>query len=196
MLNKNYLTRVSRIFLVLGLCLAPRLSYADWGDHHFYGYHDHPHFGLHVSVLPDGYYSFWAGGVRYYYYDGLYYNFVGGDYIIVNPPIGGVVTTIPSDFQPALINGVTYYVNNGTYYIYTHNGYQVVSPPVVQTAMPVIQAPEAVVSEDSYTVNIPNNNGSLTSVIIKRSGNGFVGPQGEFYSDFPKVAQLKAMYVK
>ena len=28
------------------------------------------------------------------------------------------------------------------------------------------------------------------------AGNGFIGPQGEFYPDFPRVEQLKVMYGK
>jgi hypothetical protein len=49
---------------------------------------------------------------------------------------------------------------------------------------------------DVFTVNIPNEHGGYTAVIIKRSANGFVGPQGEFYPEFPKVSQLKIMYGK
>jgi hypothetical protein len=49
---------------------------------------------------------------------------------------------------------------------------------------------------DAITVNIPNNKGGYTAVVLKRSGNGFVGPQGEFYSEFPKVSQLQTMYGK
>jgi len=47
-----------------------------------------------------------------------------------------------------------------------------------------------------FTVNVPNTHGGFTAVIIKRSGNGFTGPQGEFYTTFPKVSQLKVMYGK
>jgi hypothetical protein len=51
-------------------------------------------------------------------------------------------------------------------------------------------------TQDSFTVNIPNNRGGYTAVILRKSGNGFIGPQGEFYPDFPKVEQLKLMYAK
>jgi hypothetical protein len=46
----------------------------------------------------------------------------------------------------------------------------------------------------SITVNVPNANGSYTPVVIHQSGNGFVGPQGEYYPKFPSVAQLRIMY--
>jgi hypothetical protein len=49
---------------------------------------------------------------------------------------------------------------------------------------------------NEFTVNIPNDHGGFTAVVIKRSGNGFTGPQGEYYPDFPKVSQLKIMYGK
>lgn len=51
-------------------------------------------------------------------------------------------------------------------------------------------------SGDSVTVNVPNKNGGYTPVVLKKSGSGYVGPQGEYYSEFPKVSQLQAMYSK
>jgi hypothetical protein len=226
MFKGHVVSKISTAFLMLALLVLPQLSYADWsigigigdGDHHrddrfhdrdhgFYGWHDHPHYGWHVHFLPAGYFTIWAGGVRYYYYDGLYYTYVGhGDYVLVNPPIGAYVNAIPSDFQAMNINGRIYYTNNGVYYILTeHHGYKVVPTPVIYAqpqqvvvAQPVttVEAAPAVVSQDAFPVNVPNNNGGYTAVIIKKSGNGFVGPQGEYYTTFPSVTQLKAMYGK
>jgi len=220
MLNKINMTKLSVGLFVLVLFAALRFAYADWGigvsvggpgyhhdDRYFYHYHDHPHFGYHMHYLPDGYFTVWVGGSRYYYYDGIYYRYVGyGDYVIVAPPAGAVVTAIPTDFQPVMINGMTYYVNDGIYYVYTRHGYQVVERPMVVTqpvvtvvAPPAPQvpvSPPAPVAQDTFTVNIPNNSGGYATVVIKKSGNGFVGPQGEFYTEFPKVSQLKVMYGK
>jgi hypothetical protein len=209
--------------LLLILFSFPRLSHADWavgvsvGDsdrrhhdhgeaHHFYRWHDHPHYGYHMHFLPDGYFTIWAGGVRYYYYDGLYYSYVGdGDYVLVNPPMGAYVSAIPSDFQPVIVNGVTYYVDNGVYYVLTHHGYKVVPAPVVYAPPVIVQQPQQVVvaqpaapvvEQDSFTVNVPNDNGGYVPVVIKKSGNGYAGPQGEIYPTFPSVAQLKVMYAK
>ncbi len=109
-----------------------------------------------------------------YYYGRTYY--VQPDYVLVSPAY----------YQPVMVNGVTYYVNNGAYYLYTGYGYQAVTPPVA------VSQP----TDDSFTINIPSDKGGYTAVVLKRSGNGFVGPQGEFYSAFPKVSQLKAMYGK
>jgi|GEM_PF-627191 len=84
--------------------------------------------------------------------------------------------------------------------------------PIVATTLPAVEplpaavqapaAPQLAVaaapasSEDSITVNVPNGQGGYNPVIIKRSGSGFVGPQGEYYPEFPKVSQLQAMYSK
>jgi hypothetical protein len=204
---KSLISKISMLLLLVAALVVPKVSLADWsigigvGDHHdhsFYRYHDHPHYGLHLHYLPDGYFTVWVSGVRYYYYDGLYYSYVGdGDYVLVSPPAGAIVTAIPSDFQPVVTNGVTYYVNDGVYYLYTPHGYQVIQQPMV-VAQPAVVMPSSapVPAQDTFPVNIPNNNGGYSTVIIKKSGNGYSGPQGEFYAEFPKVAQLKAMYGK
>jgi len=71
-------------------------------------------------------------------------------------------------------------------------------PPAVVVAQPtpvvVAQPPTEVDAQDAVTVNVPNSNGSYTAVVLKRSGNGFVGPQGEFYTQVPTTDQLKVMY--
>ena len=201
--------------LALALLTVPQMSYADWdrhggghhyGDRHSYRYHDRPSFGFRVSWVPEECHTVWAGPTRYYYYDGLYYNSYGREYVVVAPPVGAIVRAIPTDYQAVNINGVIYYTDNGTYYVYTRYGYQVVNPPVqyvVQSAPVVVQPTIAVappqpmaLGDDAFTVNVPNDKGGYVAVSIKKSGNGFVGPQGEFYSEFPKVTQLKAMYVK
>ena len=163
MLGKVNVMKIFFCVLALTLFAFSRLSYADWSvgvnfggpgyhhdDRHFYRWHDHPRYGLHIGFLPDGYFTIWAGGTRYYYYDGLYYTYAGyGDYVLVAPPVGAYVSVIPSDFQPVFINGVTYYTNNGVYYILTrHHGYQVVAAPVVyaQPAQVVVAQPVTVVT--------------------------------------------------
>ena len=56
----------------------------------------------------------------------------------------------------------------------------------------VVQATE----DDAVTLNIPSAKGGYVAVILKKSGNGFIGPQGEFYPEFPKIELLKVMYGK
>ncbi len=242
MLSKINVMKIFFCFFALTLFTAPKLSHADWSigvgvgdrdehhdhwrDHHddwrereqerhFFYYHDHPDYGYRIHYFPDGGYTIWAGGVRYFYYDGLYYIREGYDYVLVNPPIGAYVSAIPPDFQPVSINGRIYYTDNGVYYILTqHHGYKVVPRPVMyfepqavvvaqpqqvvvsQRVTTAVGAPEVVNTQDSFPVNIPNGNGSYTTIVIRKSGNGYVGPQGEFYAQFPTVSRLKTMYVK
>jgi len=166
------------VFLFLGLLVTrPSSSEAYW--------HGHSYVGVNIGVWPGSYYY---GGPYYPYYADPYY-----------APAYTVVAS--SSYQPVVVNGVTYYLNNGVYYIYTQYGYQAVANPVgaaptVVQPTTVTTVPAGVSTDDSYTINIPNSKGGFNAVIIKRSGNGFLGPQGEFYSDFPKVSQLQVMYGK
>ncbi len=47
---------------------------------------------------------------------------------------------------------------------------------------------------NEITVNIPNVHGGFNAVVIKKSGEGFIGPQGEYYPEFPKIFQLQMKY--
>lgn len=171
------------------LVIRPTPSYAYWHGHgRGYGY-----VGINLGVWPGSYYYGYPYYAPYYPYADPYY------------PQYAVISA--SNYQPVIVNGVTYYVNNGVYYIYTQYGYQAVAAPVgatlpvVQTvtaaAAPAIAAPATSTGiDDSFTINVPNNKGGYTAVVLKKSGNGFIGPQGEFYSEFPKVSQLQLMYGK
>ena len=128
--------------------------------------------GAMVEALPRGYTTVVVGGVPYYCYGNLYYRPCSGGYVVVQEPVGA---------------------------------YQVVSsnaPVVVQPSAAVVSSATATsdnVSSDQqeeFTVNIPNARNGYTPVTLKRSGNGFIGPQGEFYPEFPKVKLLKVMYGK
>ena len=105
------------------------------------------------------------------------------------------------DFIDVNVSTYPYYYDD-YYYIEKPRDYIVIKDPTYQ----VVEIPKAVeivqdkkqkeTSVDSFVVNIPNAKGGYTPVTIKRSGEGFVGPQGEFYPEFPKVKQLKVMYAK
>jgi hypothetical protein len=49
-------------------------------------------------------------------------------------------------------------------------------------------------NDDSFTVSIPNFRGGYTTVRIDRFGDGFMGPNGEYYPKFPTVSQLTDTY--
>ncbi len=291
MIKKLNISKILLMFLAAALLVPPASCYADGRDRredrHYYRYHDRPSFGMRVGFVPENAFIVDARGGRYYYYDGLYYNRMGAEYVLIDPPIGAVVATIPPDYVPVVVNGVMYYTDRGIFYVRTRYGYQVVPRPVIvaqpvmvqqpvvfqqpvqvrevesyqpnqtkvaegaglggifgallggvighqqkghhelggaliggaagavaggivgaqipnenapQPVRTVVQTvPQAVpqaTPEESFTVNIRSAQGGYKTVIIKRVGNGFVGPQGEYYTEFPRVAQLEAMYAR
>jgi hypothetical protein len=75
--------------------------------------------------------------------------------------------------------------------------YEQPAPVVVAQPAPVVvaqQGPTETYSGDTVTVNVPNSSGGYTAVVLRRSGNGYVGPQREYYDQVPTTAQLQAMY--
>lgn len=58
----------------------------------------------------------------------------------------------------------------------------------------VVTRPEIVVEPTTVTVWITNSNGSQTSVNLRRSGPGFVGPRNECYPNMPTNEQLRIVY--
>jgi hypothetical protein len=53
---------------------------------------------------------------------------------------------------------------------------------------------EVVVEPTTITVWITNSNGSQTSVSLRKSGPGFIGPRGEWYPNMPANEQLRMVY--
>ena len=65
--------------------------------------------------------------------------------------------------------------------------------PVLQ---PIVLSPAQTFGSDMdvFIVNVLNYKGGYTQRRIQKFGNGYLGPQGEFYYPFPQISQLKAMY--
>ncbi|NIP22489.1 MAG: hypothetical protein GWN67_01140 [Phycisphaerae bacterium] len=57
-----------------------------------------------------------------------------------------------------------------------------------------VTRPEIVVEPTTVTVWITNSNGSQTSVNLRRSGPGFLGPRNEWYPSMPTNEQLRIVY--
>lgn len=101
-------------------------GYPYWYDRGcFYGYYDgfyEPVFapiGIHVTILPPGYFSIYVGPRMYYYYEGIYYRRFNDrveEYEVVDAPMGAVVTSLPKGATVAVVNGEKFYEFNGTYY--------------------------------------------------------------------------------
>lgn len=208
MLDKKNLLKISVFFLPVILLSHPTLAHAwDWDRSHHQSYdrhsyyhvhHPYPTYGQAVFALPHGYISIGVGGQRYHYCDGIFYRHIDREYVVVAPPVGAIIDTRPSDCRTVIINGETYYENNGVYYRLTSNGYEVVGQPRVTVIEPARIAAQTQIqnTDEVFIVNILNSQGGYTAVTLKKSGNGFIGPQGEFYPEFPKVEQLRVMYAK
>jgi hypothetical protein len=69
-----------------------------------------------------------------------------------------------------------------------------VPPPQEVVVTQPAGVPTSTYSGDAVTINVPNDSGGYTAVVLKRSGNGYVGPQGEYYTQVPSTEQLKVMY--
>ena len=170
---------------------------------YFHAYH-HPYRGRIVS-FPELLASLIVySGLDYYYYDGYYYQRVPSGYVIVDAPVGITIKALPRGYKTVIFKGVKYYYCNGVYYVKQRNNYIVVDDPIDEVSAlpqevkvisePVLSMVQAGDDQTSFTVNIPNAKGDYTSVTLEKSKDGFIGPQGEFYSEFPTVAQLKVMY--
>ncbi len=205
--NKANLVKILAVLLI-GISLTHTVE-ASRGDrdrdrnsrdhqswYHSDQHHGYPVLGRVVVALPSSIITVIFGRSRYQYCDGVFYQRFKNDYVVVAPPIGAVVKSIPFDCQRILIDNNTYYVNNGIYYRYTRRGYEVVTPP----SIPVVQTVNVDSTvfgfnpQDIITVNIPNVQGGYTAISLKRTEKGFIGPQGELYTEFPKIEQLKVIY--
>ncbi len=164
--------------MITGLFLSPVvLSYADWNDH------DHSHSSSHGH---DSDHS----GDHHRDSDRHHDNDHGH---------GG------SWHRDRAYVGINFYTWPDTYYYappyYAPMDQTMIAPPVYEP----VAAPADIDNSgyigaqdipDSITVNIPDKTGGYTAVTLKRSGTGFIGPQGEFYPVFPKVSELEIIYGK
>ena len=131
-----------------------------------------------TDTMESQYYStVFVGGVPYYYCDGVYYDYQGG-YIVPAP-----VMVVPSPM--------------------------VIPPdqPVAQASTPAQPATKEVNQSvnpnsgngslsvgDAITINVPNAKGGFTPIKLVKYKDGFIGPQGELYSNHPTIAQLQVLY--
>lgn len=128
-------------------------------------------------------------GSRYYYRDNSWYrpSWFGFGIAVSVLTIGALISSLPPRHTTVIVEGTPYYHDDRYYYReLPEGGYVVVPAPVIVQPQPQIL--------ETLTVNIPNSRGGYTSVTLKRSGSGFVGPQNEYYPNFPSVEQLRTMY--
>lgn len=166
------------------------------GDYHSKSDRHDSHKGDQVK-LPRTAVSLNFGGVSFYYNDGYYYRRHGHHYYHTVPPIGVSVYHLPNGCRSFYRNGTHYYTYNNIYYQQVGDLYRVVEPVALE---PVILQPTTryipAADQSIFKVNIPSNKGGYVKVVLRKSSDGFLGPQGEFYDDFPSVEQLRLMYGK
>ena len=128
-------------------------------------------------------------GDRYYYRDNRWYKhgLFWLDFAVDVLAIGALIDALPPRYTTVVVDGTPYYYGDNHYYRQASNGGYVVVPPPTLVQSPV-QTPETI------TVNVPNSRGGYTAVVLRRAGYRFLGPQGEYYADFPTVNQLRALY--
>jgi len=131
-----------------------------------------------------------VGHQRYHYRDGRFYRpgWFGFEFAIFAPPVGAIVTFLPVGHRTIIVAGTPYYYYDNVYYRTCPSGYVVVPEPVIN--------PNVMPSGQTVTINVPNSNGSFTPVTLVKHNNGYIGPQGEYYSGNPAIDQLKALYGK
>lgn len=143
-----------------------------------------------VATVPTGCQPVVVEGASYYLINGTTYVATSAGYKVVVAPKTLVVQTTPA-VVPAAPPAPVVEVAAPTAPIPV-----AVTVPAAPAAPVAVVVPTVASPANTYTVNIPNARGTYTPVVLIRSGNGFIGPQGEFYTDFPKVEQLKLMYGK
>lgn len=146
-------------------------------------------------------------GDRYYWHEGRWHRqrWFGPDVIITSLTIGALVEGLPFGYRTTIVSGVPYYYYDKVYYRPCPGGYVVVPAPVVS---PVVVAPsvtytpaattqtQSATSGQTVTINIPSSKGGYMSVTLVKQGNGYIGPQGEYYEGNPTVDQLRVLYGK
>ena len=148
----------------------------------------------------------WSGGGRHYYSGGSWYRhgWLGFDIAVSALAIGALIDSLPPRHTTVVVAGTPYYYSDNYYYQpYPYGGYVVVPPPVLSQPVVIPQVPVSgaitqsqLQTQEASTINIPNARGGYTAVTLKKAGSGYVGPQGEYYSDNPTVEQLKVLYGK
>ncbi|MFH1281962.1 MAG: DUF6515 family protein [Candidatus Omnitrophota bacterium] len=109
-----------------------------------------------------------------------------------HPPLGAVVAFLPFGHGSVVIGGLTYYHHGNNYYRACPLGYVVVPQPQVSQHIIARQN----LSGEKVSVNIPNSNGSYTTIVLLKQKDGYAGPQGEYYPGQPTIEQLKVLYGK
>jgi len=87
--------------------------------------------GQRFHDLPPSHRVFIFNNLNYYYDDdGAYYlQQPDGEYLVVQPPVGGIVSSLPDGTVPITVGPTTYYYLDGVFYVAQDDTFAVVNPP-------------------------------------------------------------------
>ncbi len=173
--------------------------------------------GAAVAYLPPERTVIYSSGVPYYYYGGSYFTAVPGGYMVVNPPVvvqqqpqtivvqqpapQQVVVQQPAPQQVVVQQPAPQQQVVMQQPVQQQPAVQAVSAPQQQNynappAYPSALTPAPKSDSSTYDIYLPNGNGTFTLVQLSKTGNGYLGPQGEYYPEHPTMDQLKERYLK
>ena len=119
-------------------------------DRHHHG-HYYPSLGYVVAALPPGVLTLSFHNRRLFFDAGVWYEPVGGGFVVARPPIGIFVPSLPPDYSTVWVGRVPYYYANNVYYAARQNGYVVVDQPTTY-----VEAPPAAPAPSSPQVAPPS----------------------------------------
>lgn len=90
----------------------------------------------HVELRP-GAMVIVLNSASYYYYDGIYYQPAGREFVEIYPPVGAVIPALPSGAVAITVGSVVYHYACGTFYLQQALGFVVV-PPVMGVVVPEV----------------------------------------------------------
>jgi hypothetical protein len=157
-----------------------------WGHRGHGGYGGH---GGHGG----GYYNSygWGIGFSYPYYYGNYYNgypynnAYPYNYVVVETPVVHTTTVVTHASDASAPQQASTVAPKTS----AQSTAQVEAIPKDSATLQ-----QQMANGDTTTIYVPNSAGRFTPVKLVKRGNGYTGPQGEFYPHSPTVAQLKVLY--
>jgi hypothetical protein len=114
-------------------------SWDGWGDYYGgLGFGDGFFLGATFAALPAEAYAMSIAGDNFWYADGVYYGYNGGQYIVVPPPVGAVIPNAPPSCSTVDFGNGETFDCGGAFYSAVPSGFQVVPPPLgaTVTALP------------------------------------------------------------
>lgn len=127
---------------------APQLRFDDRYHHDHY----YPPRGYAVTAVPRGSLGVRFGASRFWFDSGVWYQPVGGRFVVTLPPIGIVLPILPNAFVTLSVGGAPYFYANGVYYASAPGrGFVVVAPPPGAE----LAAPAPVAAPAAETVPLP-----------------------------------------